>query len=218
MLITAAGAHALRRSLILLQRSPVLLTSVFVLIAPVEASGQDPLEQLKTSIDDIIDILQNPALEAKNKAQERRSRIRSVADQIYDFEEMARRALARHWRPLTDEQRREFVRLFRELVEKSYISKIELYSGEPIQYTGATREGNVATVSTNIITKNGTEVPVDYRMLRRADRWHVYDVRIEGVSLVSNYRTQFNAVIQTSSYARLVHKMRDRLEVLRKES
>lgn len=131
---------------------------------------------------------------------------------------MARRALARHWRPLTDEQRREFVRLFRELVEESYISKIELYSGEPIQYTGATHEGNVATVSTNIITKNGTDVPIHYRMLRRADRWYVYDVRVEGVSLVSNYRTQFNAVIQTSSYANLVHKMRDRIEALRKES
>lgn len=218
MPITPGGAHALRRSRILLQRSAVLLTSVFVLVAPVEASGQDPMEQLKMSIDNVIDILQNPALQAKSKAQERRSRIRSVADQIYDFGEMARRALARHWRPLTDEQRREFVRLFRELVEESYIARIELYSGEPIRYTGATREGEFATVSTSIITKNGTEVPIDHRMLKRGDRWYVYDIRIEEVSLVSNYRTQFNAVIQSSSYATLVHKMRHRVEVLRKES
>jgi phospholipid transport system substrate-binding protein len=95
------------------------------------------------------------------------------------------------------------------------MSKIELYSGEPIQYLGERVDGDLATVATRIITKNGTEVPIDYRMLKRGDRWLVFDVSIEGVSLVANYRSQFNTIMQTASYAELVKKMRARVEELR---
>ncbi|MGH9389192.1 MAG: MlaC/ttg2D family ABC transporter substrate-binding protein, partial [Vicinamibacteria bacterium] len=113
---------------------------------------------------------------------------------------------------LTDKQREEFVLLFSDLLERSYISKIELYGGEKIQYPGERVEGDQATVTTRIVTKNGTEVPIDYRLLKRGDRWLVYDVSIEGVSLVSNYRTQFNKIIQTASYAELVQKMKTKQE------
>ena len=132
--------------------------------------------------------------------------------------EIARRSLARHWQPLTEQQRNEFVALFADLLERSYISKIELYGGEKILYVGDRVDGDLATVSTKIITKNGTEVPVDYRLLKRGDHWLVYDVNIEGVSLVSNYRTQFNKIIQTASYYELVQKMKtkqDELDVRR---
>jgi len=122
--------------------------------------------------------------------------------------------MARHWQPLSEAQRTEFVGLFAELLERSYISKIETYGGEKIQYTAERADGDFATVSTRIITKNGTEVPVDYRMIKRADRWLVYDVSIEGVSLVSNYRTQFNKIIQTTSYAELVSKLRNKQDEL----
>ena len=104
--------------------------------------------------------------------------------------------------------------LFADLLERSYISKIELYGGEKILYTGERVEGDQASVATRIITKNGTDVPIDYRMLKRGDRWLVYDVNIEGVSLVSNYRTQFNKIIQTASYNDLVQKMRTKQDEL----
>src|SRR4030095_12706142 len=97
---------------------------------------------------------------------------------------------------------------FADLLERSYISKIELYGGEKIVYANERIDGDVATVGTKIITKNGADVPVDYRMAERGARWLVYDVNIEGVSLVSNYRTQFNKIIQTNGYNSLVERMK----------
>ena len=191
---------------------------VLVLGAAQEAAAQDPTAQLKASTDRVLQVLQNPALKGPAKASQRRAAIRQVTEEIFDFNEMARRALGQHWRQLTDQQRKEFVRLFTDLVEQSYMSKIELYSGEPIRYPGAKVEGDLAAVSTQIITKNGTEVPIDYRMLKRGDRWYVYDVNIEGVSLVNNYRPQFDTIMRSSSFDGLVKKLKDRIEELRKQS
>ena len=167
-----------------------------------------PTEQIKGAIDRVIKALDNPTLRGDGRALERRSTVRKIANDIFDFGEIARRSLGRHWQARNDKEREEFIVLFGDLLERSYISKIELYGGERIQYLSERIEGDTATVGTRIITKNGTEVPVEYRMLRRGDRWLVYDVSIEGVSLVSNYRTQFNKIIQTSSYTELVKKMR----------
>ena len=147
-----------------------------------------------------------PALKAR--PAERRAAVRRIAEQIFDFEETARRALARHWRTRTPEERREFVALFADLLERAYIGRIESYAGERVTYAGDTVEGNVATVRTRLTTREGTEVPVDYRMRRADGRWLVYDVVIEGVSLVANYRSQFNRIIETSSYEELVSRMR----------
>ena len=102
----------------------------------------------------------------------------------------------------------EFVQLFSDLLERSYISKIELYGGERIQFTGEALEAENAIVRTRLLAKQGTEIPIDYRMLRKGDKWLVYDVVIEGVSLIANYRTQFNKIITTSSYQELVKKMK----------
>ena len=171
-------------------------------------------EQLKGAIDRVVSTLDSPAMKGEGKAAERRAAVRQIANEIFDFGEIARRSLGRYWQPLSDAQRTEFVGLFGDLLERSYISKIELYGGEKIIYSGERVDGDLATVSTKIITKNGTEVPVDYRMLKRSGRWLVYDVNIEGVSLVSNYRTQFNKIIQTASYADLVQKMRTKQDEL----
>ena len=115
--------------------------------------------------------------------------------------------------------RQEFIRLFGDLLEYSYVSKIEVYSGEKVLYVGELLDGDLATVRTRIITKQGTEIPVDYRLARQGDQWRAYDVLIEGVSLVANYRAQFNAVIQRTSYADLVKTLRVRRdEAARKPS
>ena len=165
-------------------------------------------EQLKGAIDRVVSTLDSPALKGDDKAADRRSAVRKIANEIFDFAEIARRSLGRYWQPLTEPQRSEFVGLFGDLLERSYISKIELYGGEKITYIGERAEGDLATVSTKIITKNGTEVPVDYRLFKRGDRWMIYDVNIEGISLVSNYRTQFNKIIQTNGYNSLVERMK----------
>jgi phospholipid transport system substrate-binding protein len=165
-------------------------------------------EQLKGAIDRVVSTLDDPTMKGEGKATERRTAVRKIANEIFDFAEIARRSLGRYWQPLTEPQRSEFVGLFGDLLERSYISKIETYGGEKIVYSGERVDGDLAVVSTKIITKNGTEVPIDYRLFRRGDSWKVYDVNIEGISLVSNYRTQFNKIIQTSGYNSLVDRMK----------
>jgi phospholipid transport system substrate-binding protein len=176
-------------------------------LAPFAAAGP-ALEQLRSQIDRVLKIMEDPDLKKETQSKERRAAVRKVADDIFDFQETARRSLAGHWLPRTSAEQAEFVRLFADLLERSYISRIELYGGEKIDYLGDSLDGDRATVRTRIVTKSETKIPVDYRMLKRGERWLVYDVIIEGVSLVANYRTQFNKIIQTSSYAELVRKMK----------
>jgi len=168
-----------------------------------------PSEQLKAAIDQILQILEDPSLRSESRATERHAAVRKVAGDAFDFRETAKRALGPHWRKLDANDQQEFVRLFADLLERAYISKIDRYSGEKITFAGDSVEGELATVRTRFNTKQGAEIPVDYRMLRHADdRWLVYDVSVEGVSLVNNYRTQFNRIIQTASYQELVEKMK----------
>lgn len=185
---------------------------VCALAVAATASDSSPTAQVKEAVDRVLHVLQDPALKLESKQAERRLLLRTIADDIFDFEEMSRRAMGTHWRPLTENQRREFVRLFSDVLERAYMSKIEGYSGEKIRYTRERVEGDYATVFTRIVTKEGTEIPIDYRLLKRDARWLAYDVIIEGVSLVANYRTQFNTVIQTSSYDELLKRLRSRAE------
>jgi phospholipid transport system substrate-binding protein len=182
--------------------------------SPAPAAAGVATDQLKGAVERVLKTLDDPTLKGEARLPERRAAVRKIANEIFDFGEIAKRSMARHWQPLSEGQRTEFVGLFADLLERSYISKIETYGGEKIQYTAERADGDFATVSTKIITKNGTEVPVDYRMIKRTDRWLVYDVSIEGVSLVSNYRTQFNKIIQTTSYNELVSKLRTKQDEL----
>jgi phospholipid transport system substrate-binding protein len=179
-----------------------------LLAAGTPARAGEPTDQLKASVERVIRILEDPALKGDAMTRERRAAIRQEAAQIIDFGETARRALGRHWQNLGEAERQEFVALFTDLMERAYISRLELYSGERIAYAGDSMDGDTATVRTRFVTKRGVEIPADYRMLRRGDRWQVYDVLVEGVSLVANYRTQFNRIIQTSSYEELIRKMK----------
>ena len=176
--------------------------------APASADAGAPTDQLRSSVDQMVKVLDDPALKADSRAQDRRAAIRKEAQVVFDFGETAKRALGRHWQGLSEKDRQEFTGLFTDLIERAYISKIERYSGERIAYAGESVEGGLATVRTRFVTKQGTEIPVDYRMQQRGDRWLVYDVMVEGVSLINNYRTQFDKIIQTSSYAELVRKMK----------
>jgi phospholipid transport system substrate-binding protein len=193
----------------------VLAVAGVVATVDAPAAAGAPTDQLRGAVDRVLKTLDDPTLKGQSKLTERRAAVRKIANEIFDFGEIAKRSMARHWPPLSEAQRTEFVGLFADLLERSYISKIETYGGEKIQYVGERTEGDYATVSTKIITKNGTEVPVDYRMIKRpGDHWLVYDVSIEGVSLVSNYRTQFNKIIQTTSYNELVTKLRTKQDEL----
>ena len=176
-----------------------------------EAAAGPPSDQLRSRLDRVVGILDDPALKARPEA--RRTALRGAAGDIFDFTEITRRSLGRHWQTATPAEREELTRLLTALLERSYVGKIETYSGgERIQYIAESADGEQATVRTRIVTKAGTEIPVDYRMHRVGDRWLVYDVTIEGVSLVANYRAQFNKIIQTSSFKGLVDKLKAKKE------
>jgi phospholipid transport system substrate-binding protein len=196
----------------MIRRTLTSVAALPFLLAPAPALAGAPTDQLKSSVDQVIKVLEDTSLKAEGSADKRRAAIREAAGKTFDFGEAAKRSLGKHWQSLSEQDRQEFTTLFADLLERGYVTRIEEYSGEKIAYTGDNVDGDAATVKTKFTTKKGTEIPVDYRMLRKGDRWLVYDVTIEGLSLVSNYRGQFNKIIETSSYQDLVKKMKARNE------
>ena len=197
-------------------RTMALLVAISsaVLFAAGSAAAAEPTNQLRAQVDRVLKVLDDPALKPPAKTRERRAAMRAIANDIFDFTETAKRSLGRHWAARTPAEREQFVRVFADVLERSYISKVELYGGETIQYTGDSVDGDQAVVGSRIVTRSGVQVPIQYRMRRMGDRWLVYDVVIEGVSLVANYRSQFDRIIRTSSFAELVKKMKTRQEEL----
>jgi phospholipid transport system substrate-binding protein len=187
---------------------------VFFLVLGVNALclAGEPTEKIRQTTDKILSIVTDPSLKDPSKAQEREKLIRRAVDEQFDWEEMARRSLATHWAKRTAEERKEFVRLFADLLERTYMRKVEDYSGEKVLYEGETKDGDYVKVKVKIVTKKNKDIPVEYRLKKEGNDWFVYDVSIEGVSLVNNYRTQFNNIIVQSSYENLVKKLRDKAE------
>jgi phospholipid transport system substrate-binding protein len=190
-------------------RNIACITLVVGIAVPVLAG--EPTEQIKQTTDKILSIVKDPGSKSPSKAQERRRLIRKAVDERFVWEDMAHRSLGRFWAQRTAEERREFVTLFSELVERTYLSKVEDYSGEKVQYDGETIDGDYAVVKVNIITQKNKDIRVDYRLQKEGNKWLVYDVSIEGVSLVNNYRTQFNSIILQSSYENLVKRLRTKV-------
>jgi phospholipid transport system substrate-binding protein len=174
------------------------------------ASAATPTETLKSYGDVVLKILEDQSLRAPERKQERRAAVRKVAEEVFDVSETAKRALGRHWQQRTPAEREEFTHLFADLLESTYISRIDEYGGERIRYTGEKIDGDTAIVQSRVLTKSGAEAPVEARMLRRGDKWYIYDVIIEGVSLINNYRTQFDRIIRTASFGELVKRLKDR--------
>ena len=191
-----------------------LLSIALALVAGRAAHAGAPTDQLKAGVDRVLAILQDPALKQPGKADERRQKIRAIANEVFDWQEIGKRALARHWQARTPQEREEFSKLFADLLERSYVGKIEAYSGEKIVYGEETVDGDQAAVRTKLITKSGTSIPLDYQMQKVDDRWRVYDVKIENVGLVANYRSQFNRIIQQSGYNDLIQRLKTKQEEL----
>jgi phospholipid transport system substrate-binding protein len=187
----------------------VLLGTLFLLGVASSASAGLATDQLRVGIERVLKTLTDPALQSPDRVAERRKALREITDPMFDWTEMARRALGRHWQARTDAERQEFVPLFHNLLERTYVTRLERYDGEQITYIGESIDGDQATVRTKILDRTNRELPIDYRMVRGPDRrWLIYDVVIEGVSLVANYRSQFDQIIRTASYARLVEKLK----------
>ena len=184
--------------------------AVALMVVASPAWAASPTETLKSYGDVVLKILDDQNLRSPERKHERRAAVRKVAEEVFDIGETAKRALGPHWQQRTPTERDEFTQLFADLLESTYIARIDEYGSEKIRYTGEKIDGDTAVVQTRVLTKKGTEAPVDARMLRRGDKWYIYDVIIEGVSLVNNYRTQFDRIIRSASFAELVKRLRDR--------
>jgi phospholipid transport system substrate-binding protein len=176
------------------------------------ATGGEPTDLVRQITDQVFKILEDPQFQAPNRQAERQERLHKLADQAFDWQEVARRALAVHWRERTPQEQQEFVGLFKDLVETTYINRLETSAQEKreIQYVGEQLDGPRAVVKTTVVTRRNQQVPIEYRLHKVDGRWLIYDVLIEGISLVNNYRAQFNRIITSSSYNDLIQKMKNR--------
>jgi phospholipid transport system substrate-binding protein len=167
-----------------------------------------PTQVVQTATEHVLQVVQDVDLAAPAVQERRRGEVQRIADRLFDFPEMARRALAIHWRDRTAQEQGEFVAVFKQLLARAYLGKLENYSGEQIVYLGEIVDGDFATVRSKIVTSRGAEIPVDYRLHLVGTRWAVYDVAVQGVSFVANYRGQFDKIIRTSSYQSLMRDLR----------
>ncbi|HZO38507.1 MAG TPA: ABC transporter substrate-binding protein [Methylomirabilota bacterium] len=139
---------------------------------------------------------------------DRSEQIRQIVREMFDFDEISKRALSRHWQTLQREEQAEFVALFRDLLERAYLAQVETASGsEKIAFTGESIENESATVRSKVVTRQGSEMPIDYRLHVRDGSWRIYDVAVQGVSFIASYRTQFDRVIRAESYSSLRERL-----------
>ncbi len=185
--------------------------SVGLWIGAPALAGGPATAALKGSIDELIKVLETPELNTPDRVEERRQKIEKIVGDRFSYEEMSKRTLPSEWKNLSETERQEFVELFQRLLSGSYASRIEGYSGEQVIYVNERREGDYAEVRTRVITGK-TEIPLDYRLLNRSGDWRVYDVIVDGVSLVNNYRGQFTKILRESSYSELVKQLREKVE------
>jgi len=188
------------------------LSLTILLMSGAAQAAETPTVRVKVAVDKVVGILRDPALKGPAKTKERRTKILQAVSGVFDWEEMAKRSLGQYWRQRTPEEQKEFVSLFSDLLERSYINRIESYTDEKIIYDGEQVDAGYATVKSRLINKRKEEIPVDYKLIQKNNEWYVYDLVIEDVSLVNNYRIQFNKIIRSSSYAELVKKMKNKSE------
>jgi phospholipid transport system substrate-binding protein len=190
----------------MMKTAGVLLGFVLVASVSTPARAGAPTDQLREYSEQVVKVLDDPAL----KPQDRRAAVRKIAHEIFDVAETAKRALARHWQARTQAERDEFTQIFADLLESTYIQRIDQYGGERIRYVSEVIDGDNAMVRAKVVTKKGTEVPVESRLLRRGERWLIYDVLIENVSLIANYRAQFDRIVRTSSFEELLRRLKNK--------
>jgi phospholipid transport system substrate-binding protein len=178
------------------------ITFVFFGLLPYETHGGEPTEQVRATVQRVLALLRDRP--SHGIEQE----LRLAVEQRFDFAEMAKRSLGSQWRRLTPEQEQEFVRLFTNLLERKYLGEIAAYENEKIVFTNERQDGQYAVVESQVVPEGGEAISLDYKLHRRGAEWKIYDVAIEDISLVNNYRSQFNRVIARSSLVDLMERLR----------
>jgi phospholipid transport system substrate-binding protein len=179
-------------------------------LAGAAAATSDPMATVKETVKQVLAIVTDPSY--KSATSERREKLREIIAPRFDFSDMARSAMGYHWRTLSQVQRDQFVHAFTGLLEASYMGKIEGYKGQQIVYVKETEDASTAQVNTKIVPKGGEAIPVNYQLKNDDGTWKVYDVVIDNISLVGNYRNQFNRIMNEKGYDKLVSAMKQKQE------
>ena len=188
-----------------------MLTSIVILAGSIETSrAGEALDLVKSAAERAMATLKDPKLKSPDKKKERIERLKEVINPIFDYEEMARRTLGAHWRRRTPAEQEEFARLFRAFLERIYSDKVDFYDGEKVVFGRETVEQEYAQVESTVINAKGEESSVVYRLRRADGKWRVYDAVVENISIVNNYRSQFDRVISKSSYEELKRMLKEK--------
>jgi phospholipid transport system substrate-binding protein len=183
-------------------------------LSPSTATAVTATEAVKSSIEQVVVVLEDKELKKADRVMERRQQLQKIFNERFSYEEMSKRSLGAQWNNLNETQRLQFIDLFRQLLARSYTGTIEGYSGERFQYLSEHNEGAYAEVRTKLLSRKG-EIPINYRLLSVSGKWQVYDIVVDGISMVSNYRAQFTKIIRSSSYEDLVKKLQNKSEVFK---
>jgi phospholipid transport system substrate-binding protein len=193
-----------------LLKTVLIMVGLVALFHAATAEGGVPTDQVRGTVDQVIAILQDPALKAESRQKERRDQLRRIIFARFDFAEMARRSLGPEWRRRTPAEQQEFVSLFTDLLQESYIGTIESYNGDKVIYNRELQEQDNAEVQTTLTTRREDSYSINYRLRLVGREWKVYDVVIENISVVNNYRSQFSRVLSRSSFEELVRSMKEK--------
>jgi len=186
--------------------------AVFLVFSTAAWGGVTPTGAVKETVDQVLVVLRDQALKDPAKETERRAKLEEIIGRRFDYAEMAKRTLASHWKGLSAEKQNEFVGLFQQFLASSYAGNVDGYSGEQVEYLKEREKGEFAEVQTKVVSPK-VEIPLDYRLLKKDGEWWVYDVVIDGVSLMKNYRGQFSRIIDSSSFEGLLEKLRSKADL-----
>jgi phospholipid transport system substrate-binding protein len=191
----------------------IIITACSLSLVAAKTAVHTPKDAIESTVEAVLDLLRDKDLAAPERKEERRDKINLFIRGRFDFKEMSRRTLAKHWKKRTPEETEEFVNIFSDLLVASYIGKVEAYTDETVTYDKEVikGKGKYGVVSTTIVTKD-VDIPLDYKLILKKDKWWVYDVVVEGVSFISTYRSQYNKIITRESYAKLIEKMKKKLD------
>jgi phospholipid transport system substrate-binding protein len=204
-----------RREIIIMLMKYIKRLSIFIFlffIIPSFVMAGEPTDRIKVASDKIIAIVFDDSLKTPEMKSKREQMVNEIVGGLFDWQEFSRRTLARHWSKRTEDEKKEFISLFRQLVERTYMAKAGQYSGGKVVFLDEKIEGDYCNVSTQVLTSEGSQISVEYRVIKKDGVWWVYDVYIEGVSLVSNYRSQFNDILVKSSFEDLLKRLKDKIE------
>jgi phospholipid transport system substrate-binding protein len=190
----------------------LLLALILVVGGGVALAETTPTVAVKETIDKVLAVLADRTLKNPANQTERRVKLEEIIGGRFDYEEMAKRTLPTQWKSLSTDQQKQFVTLFQQFLTSSYVGNVEGYSGEQIEYGKERQKGTFAEVQTKVVSPK-VQIPLDYRLINKAGEWRVYDVIIDGVSLMKNYRGQFSRIIDSSSFEALLDKLRNKTDL-----